>query len=44
MSANHSSKIKNAYKIIDKAKNIGVDAIKVRLYKANKIKIKSSKI
>ena len=44
MSANHSSKIKNAYKIIDKAKNISVDVIKVRLYKANKIKIKSSKI
>ena len=37
MSANHSSKIKYAYKITDKAKNIGVDAIKARLYKANKI-------
>ena len=43
MSANHSSDIKNAYKIIDKAKNIGADAIKIQLYKANKITIDSSK-
>ena len=43
MSANHSSNIKNAYKIIDQAKNIGVDAIKIQLYKANKITINSKK-
>ena len=43
MSANHSSDIKNAYKIIDKAKDIGADAIKIQLYKANKITINSNK-
>lgn len=43
MSANHSNNIKNAYKIIDQAKKIGVDAIKVQLYKANKITINSKK-
>lgn len=43
MSANHSSNIKNAFKIIDHAKIIGVDAIKVQLYKANRITINSSK-
>ena len=43
MSANHSSSIKNAFKIIDHAKIIGVDAIKIQLYKANKITINSSK-
>ena len=43
MSANHSSNIKNAFKIIDQAKIIGVDAIKIQLYKANRITINSSK-
>ena len=37
MSANHSRQIKYAYKIIDYAKKIGVDAIKIQLYKADKI-------
>ncbi len=43
MSANHSSNISNAFKIIDHAKIIGVDAIKIQLYKANRITINSSK-
>lgn len=43
MSANHSSNIKNAFKIVDQAKIIGVDAIKIQLYKANRITINSSK-
>lgn len=41
MSANHSKQIKNAHKIIDYAKKIGVDAVKIQLYKANKITINS---
>mgnify|MGYP001468905397 FL=1 len=44
MSANHSQQIKYAYKIIDHAKKIGVDAIKIQLYKANKITINSKNI
>lgn len=43
MSANHSSNISNAFKIIDHAKIIGVDAIKIQLYKANRITINSNK-
>ena len=43
MSANHSSNIKNAFKIVDQAKIIGVDAIKIQLYKANRITINSNK-
>ena len=43
MSANHSSNIKNAFKIVDHAKIIGVDAIKIQLYKANRITINSNK-
>ena len=43
MSANHSSNISNAFKIIDQAKIIGVDAIKIQLYKANRITINSNK-
>ena len=41
MSANHSNNIKNAYKIIDEAKKVGADAIKIQLYKADKITINS---
>ena len=44
MSANHSQQIKYAYKIIDYAKKIGVDAIKIQLYKANKITINSKNV
>jgi len=43
MSANHSNNIKNAYKIIDEAKKVGADAIKIQLYKAGKITINSKK-
>ena len=43
MSANHSNNIKNAYKIIDEAKKVGADAIKIQLYKADKITINSKK-
>ena len=43
MSANHSNNIKNAYKIINEAKKVGADAIKIQLYKADKITINSKK-
>ena len=43
MSANHSNNIKNAYRIIDEAKKVGADAIKIQLYKADKITINSKK-
>ena len=39
MSANHSNNIKNAYKIIDEAKKVGADAIKIQLYKADKLSL-----
>lgn len=42
MSANHSRDIKKAFKIIDEAKKMGVDAIKIQLYKADKITINSN--
>ena len=43
MSANHSNNIKNAYKSINEAKKVGADAIKIQLYKADKITINSKK-
>jgi pseudaminic acid synthase len=42
MSANHSRNINKAFQIIDEAKKIGVDAVKIQLYKANKITINSN--
>jgi pseudaminic acid synthase len=37
ISANHNGNINNIIKIIDKAKSIGIDAIKLQLYKADRI-------
>ena len=42
MSANHSRNINKAFQIIDEAKKIGVDAVKIQLYKADKITINSN--
>ena len=43
ISANHEGKLSNVLKIIDSAKKIGVDAIKIQLYKADKITLNSFK-
>ena len=41
ISANHAGKIKNALKIINEAKKIGVDALKIQTYTADTITLKS---
>ena len=43
ISANHDGKIKNIYKIIEKNKRIGLDAIKLQIYNPNNITINSNK-
>lgn len=43
ISANHNKKFNNIKKIILKAKHLGIDAIKIQLYKADLITIKSNK-
>ena len=43
ISANHAGKISNIKKIIEKLKGSGVDAIKIQMYKADKITLNSSK-
>lgn len=43
MSANHNGKIENAFKIIDRAKQCGADAVKIQTYKPDTITIKSDK-
>ena len=42
MSANHNGDIKNAYRIIDQAKNVGADAVKIQTYTADTITLNSS--
>ena len=37
LSGNHNGKISNIYKMIDKAKKIGVDAIKIQTFTADTI-------
>ena len=41
MSANHNGDIKNAYKIIDMAKNAGADAVKMQTYTADTLTLDS---
>ena len=43
ISANHGGKLSRVLKIIDKAKDIGIDAIKLQLYKADIITLDSKK-
>ena len=43
ISGNHDGKISNVYKMIDKAKKIGVDAIKIQTYTADTITLNSNK-
>ncbi len=42
ISANHSGQLKNIFKLIDKAKSIGADAVKIQTYKPDTITIKSN--
>jgi len=44
VSANHNKKISNVIKIINNANKIGIDAIKVQLYKPEEITINSNKV
>ena len=39
MSGNHNGKIENAFKIIEKAKECGADAVKLQTYTADTITI-----
>lgn len=41
MSANHNGDIKNAFSIIDKAKQCGADAVKIQTYTADTLTLKS---
>jgi len=41
MSANHNGNIKNAYRIIDQAKSVGADAVKLQTYTADTITLNS---
>ena len=43
ISANHNKKISNIIKIINKAKKIGIDALKVQMYKPGEITLNSNK-
>ncbi len=42
MSANHNGNIETAFKIIEKAKNAGADAIKIQTYRPDTITLKSN--
>ena len=41
LSGNHDGKLPRVFKLIDKAKSAGVDAIKIQAYEANTIAIDS---
>lgn len=43
LSGNHDGKLSRVYKLIDKAKSAGVDAIKIQAYEADTITIDSNK-
>ena len=43
ISANHNGKLSRILKIINKAKEIGIDAIKIQLYKPDLITLNSQK-
>ena len=43
VSANHNKKISNIIKIINNSKKIGIDALKVQMYKPDEITLNSNK-